>query len=65
MESTKEYISSSSGSSMHTRTTTLGFTITREDLGTIKEKSNSGLCFNDFKLHEIVYCTAEIVSSLV
>lgn len=47
MESTKEYISSSSGSSMHTRTTTLGFTITREDLGTIKEKSNSGSLSND------------------
>ncbi|XP_043483980.1 uncharacterized protein LOC122512290 isoform X2 [Leptopilina heterotoma] len=47
MESTKEYISSSSGSSMHTRTTTLGFTLTREDLGTIKETSSPGLLSND------------------
>ena len=41
MESTKEYVSSSSGSSIHTRTAGLGFTITREDLVTIREQTAS------------------------
>ena len=36
METTREYVSSSSASSGATRT---GFTITREDLPTIKEQS--------------------------
>ncbi|XP_046620322.1 uncharacterized protein LOC124305212 [Neodiprion virginianus] len=42
MESTREYVSSSSGSSgAHTRTPGLGFTLTREDLLPIKEQSTS------------------------
>ncbi|XP_033186447.1 uncharacterized protein LOC117155012 [Bombus vancouverensis nearcticus] len=39
LESTREYISSSSGSSTHTRNTVLGFTLTKEDLVPIKEQS--------------------------
>lgn len=41
LESTREYISSSSGSSTHTRNTALGFTLTKEDLVPIKEQSIS------------------------
>ncbi|XP_017754216.1 PREDICTED: uncharacterized protein LOC108546562 isoform X2 [Eufriesea mexicana] len=41
LESTREYISSSSGSSTHTRNTVLGFTLTKEDLVPIKEQSTS------------------------
>lgn len=42
MESTREYVSSSSGSSgAHTRTPGLGFTVTREDLLPIKEQSTN------------------------
>lgn len=44
LESTREYISSSSSSSTHTRNTVLGFTLTKEDLVPIKEQSiNKGL----------------------
>lgn len=44
MESTREYVSSSSGSSGVTKT---GFTITRDDLPTIKEQSTiSGKLFD-------------------
>ncbi|XP_017888185.1 uncharacterized protein LOC108629820 isoform X2 [Ceratina calcarata] len=39
LESTREYISSSSGSSTHIRNTALGFTLTKEDLVPIKEHS--------------------------
>ncbi|XP_054006125.1 uncharacterized protein LOC128891020 [Hylaeus anthracinus] len=41
LESTREYISSSSGSSVHTRTAGLAFTLTKEDLVPIKEHSIS------------------------
>ncbi|KZC12882.1 Mitotic checkpoint serine/threonine-protein kinase BUB1 [Dufourea novaeangliae] len=42
LESTREYISSSSGSSAHTRTAAaLGFTLTKEDLVPIKEQGES------------------------
>lgn len=41
LESTREYISSSSGSTTHTRNTALGFTLTKEDLVPIKEQSTS------------------------
>lgn len=41
LESTREYISSSSGSSTHIRNTALGFTLTKEDLVPIKEQSTS------------------------
>ncbi|CAL7946506.1 unnamed protein product [Xylocopa violacea] len=39
LESTREYISSSSSSSTHIRNTALGFTLTKEDLVPIKEHS--------------------------
>ncbi|XP_024943034.1 uncharacterized protein LOC107269786 isoform X2 [Cephus cinctus] len=41
MESTREYISSSSGSTVHTRTAGLGFTLTREDMLRINGQSTS------------------------
>lgn len=41
MESTREYISSSSGSSANIRTTTSGFTLTREDMIPIEEQSSN------------------------
>ncbi|XP_031839183.1 uncharacterized protein LOC116429876 isoform X1 [Nomia melanderi] len=41
LETTREYISSSSSSSAHTRTAALGFTLTKEDLGPIKEQGES------------------------
>lgn len=37
MESTREYVSSSSASSANTRTAALGFTLTREEMSLIKE----------------------------
>ncbi|XP_076177395.1 uncharacterized protein LOC143151837 isoform X2 [Ptiloglossa arizonensis] len=46
LESTREYISSSSGSSAHTRTAALAFTLTKEDLVPIKEHSIDQ-CEND------------------
>ncbi|XP_043663490.1 uncharacterized protein LOC122626937 isoform X2 [Vespula pensylvanica] len=39
MESTREYVSSSSASSANTRTAALGFTLTREEMSLIKESS--------------------------
>ncbi|XP_076280239.1 uncharacterized protein LOC143209017 [Lasioglossum baleicum] len=41
LESTREYISSSSSSSGHTRTAASGFTFTKEDLAPIKEQGES------------------------
>jgi len=39
LETTREYISSSSGSSNYTRSTALTFGLTREDMAPIKERS--------------------------
>lgn len=54
LESTREYISSSSSSSTHTRNTVLGFTLTKEDLVPIKEQSiNKGILIKYLRIFNL------------
>lgn len=51
LETTREYVSSSSGSTNYTKTTGLTFGLTREDMAPIKEQSVDTSIYNIFIIY--------------
>lgn len=56
LETTREYVSSSSGSTNYTKTTGLTFGLTREDMAPIKEQSVDTSTYNIF----VIICNKHI-----
>jgi len=55
LESTREYVSSSSGSSNYTKTTGLTFALTREDMIPFKEQPVDTSTYKNFLSNEYIF----------
>lgn len=61
LETTREYVSSNSGSSNYNKTTGLTFTLTREDMIAFKDQPVDTSMYNNFVINENIFLFLVVV----